>query len=87
MSQEGNVLRKRRNAVNKSIARLLRCIASLEGKATEPTAFIVVQEIAKGLSEQDREFKEFYYQLLDLIDESDEAALEKSRRSLMTMMM
>ena len=70
-------LRKRRNTVTKSIARLVRHIASLEGKATEPMAFDVTQEIAKGLSEQDCEFKDFHYQLLDLIDESNEGALEK----------
>ena len=75
-------LRKRRNTVNKSIARLVRRIASLEGKATEPTAYDVAQETAKGMSEQDREFKDFHYQLLDLIDESDEGALEKEQKEL-----
>ena len=75
-------LRKRRNTVNKSIARLVRRIASLEGKPIEPTAFDVAQEIAKALSEHDREFKDFHYQLLDLIDESDEGALEKEQKEL-----
>ena len=77
-------LRKRRNTVNKAIARLVRRIASLERRAAEPTAFNVAQEIAKALSEQDRELKDFHYQLLDLSMNQMKKQWRKSRKSLIT---
>ena len=75
-------LRKRRIAVSKSIDRLVRRLANLEGKATEPSTFATAQEIEKGLKEQDQAYRDFHYQLLDLIDEKDGDTLDKEQEEL-----
>lgn len=54
----------------------------LEGKTGEPATFDLAQGIAKRLDELDQEFRKHQYQLLDLIDETDEEALAKEQAEL-----
>ena len=75
-------VRKRQDTVCSSITRLLNRLSVLESKATEPTTFDLVQDVAKRLNELDQEFRKYHYQLLDLIVERDEEALAKEQADL-----
>ena len=77
-------VRKRRGTVRSSITRLLNRLAALEGKAAEPSTFDLAQDMAKRLSELDREFRKHHDQLIDLIDETDEDGLESAQNELDT---
>ena len=68
--------------MEQSIERLIRCLANLEGKEDEPTTLAIAQDIASGLGAHDREFRDFHYQLLDLIDEGDQGTLDNEQREL-----
>ena len=75
-------LRKRRTTVGQSINRLVRRLGNLEGKEAEPNTLVIAQDIAAGLTTHDCEFKDFHYQLLDLIDEADQETLDKEQKKL-----
>ena len=71
--------RKRRGTIRSSITRLLRRLSDLEGRAAEPTTFDLAQDVARRLDELDKDFRA---QVLDLIDEEDEVALDNEQKEL-----
>ena len=75
MSNLQNAL-KRRTTITNSIARLVR---RLESQAAEAMTFDLTGELARELTEHDREFKQQHYQIIDLIDGGDTATLEKEQ--------
>ena len=75
-------VRKRRGTVRSSITRLVNRLSALERKAAEPTTFDLAQDLAKRLRELDQDFRKYHYELLDLIDEEDEDALDKEQADL-----
>ena len=79
-------LKKRRSTTTKSIARLVRRLSNLEGKEVQPSTYNIAQEIARGLAEHDQEFKEFHYQMLDLMEDTDDDALDREQNELDDMM-
>ena len=75
-------VRKRRGTVRSSITRLINRLSILEGKAAEALTFDLTQGMAKKLGELDQEFRQHHYQLLDLIEEEDEDALDNEQKEL-----
>ena len=68
-------VRKKRGTTRGSITRLINRLEELEGKADQPMTFDLAQDMAKKLENLDKEFREYHYRLIDLIDEKEEEAL------------
>ena len=75
-------LRKRRKTVIGSIAKLVTRLESLETKADQPTTYDHTQELNKNLQKLDSDFKKHHYELIDLVDEADDAALIREQAVL-----
>ena len=77
-----STLRKRRKAVTGSITKLVTRLENLEARADQSTTYDYVQELDKNLQKLDAEFKKHHYEVIDLIDETDDAALTREQAAL-----
>ena len=77
-----STIHKRRKTVTGSITKLVTRLESLEAKADQPTTYDHVQELDKNLQKFGEEFKKYHYEVIDLVDEADDAALTREQAVL-----
>lgn len=76
------MIKKRRSTVRGSITKLVTRLEALEAKADQPTMYDHAQELTKKLESLDAEFRKYHYELIDLIDETDDTTLTREQAIL-----
>ena len=77
-------LRRRRGTVQSSITRIVTKITGLE-KKPDPASLSVVDNMQQQLASYDIEFRKCHYNVLDVIDESDDATHAQEQKAMNTM--
>ena len=72
-------LRKRRGVIRALITRLEKRIRELEGISDQPNTPDHARELASNMESLAAEFKEYHFELVDKIEESEDALLEREQ--------